>query len=249
MVYFVGAGPGDVDLITVRGRKLLEEADVVIYAGSLVSREHLRFCKKEAILIDSSGLTLEEILEVIKIHEGRDKVIVRLHTGDPTIYGAIAEQMEGLKKLGIDYEVIPGVSSFTAAGAVLKKEFTVPGVTQTVILTRLAGKTPVPEREDLAQLSKIGASMAIFLSVKNIEDLVKKLRAGYGEDTPVAVVYKATWEDQKIITGTLKDICNRLKNEGFESTAIILVGDFLTSIGKSRLYSKDFSHAFREAKN
>ncbi|MGB9840530.1 precorrin-4 C(11)-methyltransferase [Thermovenabulum sp.] len=249
MVYFVGAGPGDVDLITVRGRKLLEKADVVIYTGSLVSREHLKFCKKKAVLIDSSGLTLEEILEVIKTYEGENKIIVRLHTGDPTIYGAIAEQMEGLQKMGIDYEVVPGVSSFTAAGAVLKKEFTVPGLSQTVILTRLAGKTPVPEREDLAQLSKIGASMAIFLSVKNIEDVVKKLRTGYREDTPVAVVYKATWEDQKIVLGTLKNICDRVREEGFESTAIILVGEFLTGTGKSRLYSKDFSHAFREAKN
>lgn len=249
MVYFVGAGPGDVDLITVKGRKLLEDADVVIYAGSLVSKEHLKFCKKGAIFIDSSKLTLNEIIEYIKKFYVEGKKIVRLHSGDPTIYGAIIEQMEELDKLGIPYEVVPGVSSFTASCAVLKREFTVPGLSQSIIITRLSGNTPVPEAEDLEKLAQHKTSMAIFLSVKNIEKVVEKLRSAYEEDTPIAVVYKATWKEQKVILGTLKDICEKVKEEGIENTAQILVGQFLKKGGRSLLYSKDFSHSCKEARN
>ncbi|KRQ85914.1 Cobalt-precorrin-4 C(11)-methyltransferase [Caloramator mitchellensis] len=249
MVYFIGAGPGDVDLITVKGRKVLEGADVVIYAGSLVSKEHLNFCKEGAIFIDSAPLTLDEIIEKIKKYNDDDKIIVRLHTGDPTIYGAIMEQMVELDKLGIKYEVIPGVSSFTASCAALKREFTVPEISQSIIITRLSGRTPVPESEDLELLARHRTAMAIFLSVQNIEEVVEKLIRGYGdENTPVAVVYKATWRDEKIITGTLKDISDKVREVGIKSTAQILVGNFLNLSSKSLLYSKDFQHAFREAK-
>ncbi|CCJ33941.1 MULTISPECIES: precorrin-4 C(11)-methyltransferase [Caloramator] len=249
MVYFVGAGPGDVDLITVKGRKLLEKADVIIYAGSLVSSEHLKFCREDAIIIDSSRLTLEEIIEYIRKYDGEDKVIVRLHTGDPTIYGAIGEQMDQMDKLGIKYEIIPGVSSFTASCSVLKKEFTVPKISQSIIITRLSGRTSVPESEDLELLAKHKASMAIFLSVQDIDKVVEKLIKGYeDENVPVAVVYKATWKDEKIILGTLKDIAEKVKSVGINKTAQILVGEFLKKSSRSLLYSKNFSHGFREAK-
>lgn len=249
MVYFIGAGPGDVDLITVKGRKILEKADVVIYAGSLVSKEHLNFCKEGAIFIDSAPLTLEEIIENIRKYHDDEKIIVRLHTGDPTIYGAIMEQMVELDKLNIKYEVVPGVSSFTASCAALNREFTVPEVSQSIIITRLSGKTKVPESEDLESLARHKTAMAIFLSVQNIDDVVEKLKRGYGdENTPIAVVYKATWKDEKIITGTLKDISTKVREAGIKSTAQILVGNFLNMSAKSLLYSKDFEHAFREAK-
>ncbi|MCX7903350.1 MAG: precorrin-4 C(11)-methyltransferase [Caloramator sp.] len=249
MVYFVGAGPGDVDLITVKGRKLLEKADVVIYAGSLVSKDHLKFCRKDVVFIDSSRLTLEEIIEYIKKYDGEEKIIVRLHTGDPTIYGAIGEQMEELDKLNIKYEVIPGVSSFTASCAVLRREFTVPDISQSIIITRISGRTNVPEGEDLELLAKHKTSMAIFLSVQDIDRVVEKLKKGYGdEDIPVAVIYKATWRDEKIILGTLKDIAEKVRREGISKTAQILVGNFLTKSSKSLLYSKNFNHGFREAK-
>ena len=249
MVYFIGAGPGDVDLITVKGRRILEKADVVIYAGSLVSKEHLNFCKEGAIFIDSAPLTLEEIIDNIKKYHDDEKIIVRLHTGDPTIYGAIMEQMVELDKLNLKYEVVPGVSSFTASCAALKREFTVPEFSQSIIITRLSGKTKVPESEDLEYLARHKTAMAIFLSVQNIDDVVEKLKRGYGdENTPVAVVYKATWKDEKIIIGTLKDISNKVREAGIKNTAQILVGNFINMSAKSLLYSKDFEHAFREAK-
>ena len=214
MIKFVGAGPGDVDLITIKGRKALEEGDIIIYAGSLVSKEHLEFCKKDAEIYNSASMTLEEVIDVMKkgIREGKN--IVRLHTGDPTIYGAIREQIDELDKLNIDYEVVPGVSSFTAACASIKREFTLPNVSQTVILTRIEGRTPVPKEEDLESLAKHKASMAIFLSVQEIDRVIDKLAKGYGSyDIPVAVVYKASWEDEEIILGTLKDIGKKLKRK------------------------------------
>ena len=198
MISFVGAGPGNVDLITIKGRRLLEEADVVIYAGSLVSKEHLEFCKEETEFHNSASMTLEEVVEVIERSVKDNLKVVRLHTGDPTIYGAIREQMDLLDAKGISYEVVPGVSSFTAACASIKKEFTLPDVSQTIILTRIEGRTPVPEEEDLESLAKHKASMAIFLSVQEIDRVVEKLVKGYGNDNvPVAIVYKATWEDEK----------------------------------------------------
>lgn len=248
MISFVGAGPGDVDLITVKGRKLLEEADVVIYAGSLVSREHLSFCKPDCNIYNSASMTLEEIVDKMEYAAKKDLKVVRLHSGDPTIYGAIREQMDMLAKKGIEYQVIPGVSSFTAACSSIKREFTLPNVSQTIILTRIEGKTPVPEEEDLELLAKHKASMAIFLSVKNLDRVVEKLKKGYGrEDVPIAVVYKVTWDDEKIIIGTLKDIVEKVQKEGITKTAQILVGDFIEGeYERSKLYHPSFSHGYRE---
>lgn len=248
MISFVGAGPGDVDLITVKGRKLLEEADVVIYAGSLVSREHLSFCKPDCNIYNSASMTLEEIVDKMEYAAKKDLKVVRLHSGDPTIYGAIREQMDMLAKKGIEYQVIPGVSSFTATCSSIKREFTLPNVSQTVILTRIEGKTPVPEEEDLELLAKHKASMAIFLSVKNLDRVVEKLKKGYGrDDVPIAVVYKVTWDDEKIIVGTLKDIVEKVQKEGITKTAQILVGDFIEGeYERSKLYHPSFSHGYRE---
>ncbi len=249
MINFVGAGPGNVDLITIKGRRLLEEADVVIYAGSLVSKEHLEFCKEGVELYNSASMTLEEVIEVIEKSVKKDLKVVRLHTGDPTIYGAIREQMDLLDEKGISYEVVPGVSSFTAACASIKKEFTLPNVSQTIILTRMEGRTPVPEEEDLESLAKHRASMAIFLSVQEINRVVEKLVKGYGsDDVPVAIVYKATWEDEKTIFGTLKDIEEKVKKEGINKMAQILVGGFIEGeYERSKLYDPNFTHEFRSA--
>ncbi len=250
MVSFVGAGPGHIDLITVKGRKLLEEADMVIYAGSLVSEEHLKFCKDSCQIYNSASMTLEEIVDKMEEAVKEGLRVVRLHTGDPTIYGAIQEQMDLLEKRGIKYEVIPGVSSFTAASSAIKREFTLPDVSQTVILTRIEGRTKVPEEEDLELLAKHQASMALFLSVKYMDRVVEKLKKGFGrEDVPVAVVYKATWEDEKIIRGTLRDIKEKVEEEGIIKTAIILVGDFIKGeYERSKLYDPSYSHEYREAR-
>lgn len=250
MINFVGAGPGDVDLITIKGRRLMEEADIVIYAGSLVSKEHLNFCKEDCKIYNSASMTLEEVIEVMVDGSKEDLNIVRLHTGDPTIYGAIREQMDLLDAKNIEYEVIPGVSSFTAACASIKREFTLPDVSQTIILTRIKGRTPVPEDEDLAKLARHNASMAIFLSVQAIEKVVEKLIEGYGrDDVPVAVVYKASWEDEKIVFGTLKDIASKIKKAEIKKTAQILVGDFIEGeYERSKLYDPEFTHEYRDAK-
>lgn len=249
MVYFIGAGPGDVDLITIKGRDILSKCDVVIYAGSLVSKEHLKFCKSGVEIHNSASMTLEDVLLVMKNAEEEGKTVVRLHTGDPSIYGAIKEQMDELDKLNICYKVIPGVSSFSAAAAAIKKEFTLPNVTQTVILTRVEGRTPVPEREDLENLAKIGASMAIFLSIGMIDKVVAKLRRGYGRNVPVAVVERATFEDERSIIGTLDDIAEKVKAANITKCAQILVGDFINcEYDKSLLYDKKFTHMFREGK-
>ena len=227
MVYFIGAGPGDVDLITVKGRDILSIADVVIYAGSLVSEEHIKFCKEGVEIHNSASMNLEQVLKVMEDREAEGKLIVRLHTGDPTIYGAIKEQMDELHKRNIQYTVIPGVSSFTAAAASIQKEFTLPSVTQTVILTRVEGRTPVPESESLEKLASIGASMAIFLSIGMIDKVVEKLRKGYGRNVPIAVVERATWEDERSIIGTLDDISEKVKAANITKCAQILVGDFI----------------------
>ena len=243
-VYIVGAGPGDPDLLTIKGKRLLKEADVVIYAGSLVHPDILQGL--EAELFDSAKLNLDEIIGIIsgKVEEG--KKVVRLHSGDPSIYGAIKEQMVRLDSLGIPYEIIPGVSSAMAVAAALKEEFTLPEVTQTLIITRLGGRTPVPEKEALGRLSEIRASMLIFLSVGMIDKVVSELLHGYPEDTPVAVVEKVTWPQERIIRGQLKDISKKVKDAGIEKTAVIAVGDFMRGLKKtSRLYDKDFSHGYR----
>lgn len=247
MVYFIGAGPGDVDLITVKGRNLLKQADVVIYAGSLVDSKHMDFCKAGVEIHNSASMTLDQVIELMEKHHTGGQVIVRLHTGDPSIYGAIKEQMGELDKLEIPYEVIPGVSSFTAAAASIPAELTLPGVSQTVILTRVEGRTPVPESEDLEKLASIGASMAIFLSIGMIDKVVDKLRKGYGKNVPVAVVERATWEDERILRGTLDDIAEKVKEANITKCAQILVGDFLDSpYEKSLLYDPQFSHMFRK---
>lgn len=247
MVYFIGAGPGDAELITVKGRDTLAKADVVIYAGSLVSKEHMNYCKTGCEIHNSASMTLEQVIEVMDKAEKENKMVVRLHTGDPAIYGAIKEQMDELDKLNIQYKVIPGVSSFTAAASVIKKEFTLPSVTQTVILTRVEGRTPVPETESLEKLASIGASMAIFLSISMIDKVVAKLRKGYGRNVNIAVVERATWEDERAIIGTLDDIAEKVKEAGITKCAQILVGDFINcDYDKSLLYDKSFTHMFRE---
>ncbi|MBX9138580.1 MULTISPECIES: precorrin-4 C(11)-methyltransferase [unclassified Clostridium] len=247
MVYFIGAGPGDVDLITVKGRDILAKADVVIYAGSLVAKEHMDYCKEGALIYNSAKMTLEEVIEVM--NDNKDKVIVRLHTGDPAIYGAIKEQMDELEKLNIKYEVVPGVSSFTAAAAAIKKELTLPRVTQTIILTRIEGRTPVPESEDLEKLAQVGATMCIFLSISMIDKVLEKLRRGYRRNVPIAIVERATWDNERSIIGTLDDIVDKVKEANITKCAQILVGDFIDcDYDKSLLYDKTFTHMFREAK-
>ena len=251
MIYFIGAGPGATDLITVRGRDLIERADIVIYTGSLVSKEHLEYCRYDVQTYNSAGMTLEDVMEIMTMGDQMGKLVVRLHTGDPSIYGAIREQMLELDRANIEYEVVPGVSSFTGASAAIKREFTLPGVTQTVILTRVEGRTPVPETEDLEKLASIGASMAIFLSISMIDKVVEKLKKGYKrDDVPVAVVEKATWEDEKIIIGTLEDIASKVKENNITKCAQILVGDFIDcDFEKSLLYDKNFSHMFRKGES
>lgn len=248
MIYFVGAGPGDVDLITVKGRELLKQADLVIFAGSLVWDQHLKFCSESCVCHDSAGMTLEETFAVIKKHEHPQATIVRLHTGDPTIYGAIGEQIKLLEKEGLAYEIVPGVSSFTAACAAINCQFTVPGISQTVIITRLEGKTPVPELEDLEKLASHHSSMAIFLSVQDIDRVLEKLKRGYGrEDVPIAIVYKATWPDQQILKGTLDTIADKVKAANISRFAQILVGDFINQDSeRSLLYHPEFSHGYRK---
>ncbi|MBD5639712.1 precorrin-4 C(11)-methyltransferase [Clostridium botulinum] len=246
-VYFIGAGPGDPDLITVKGRDILTKTDVVIYAGSLVSKEHLDYCKEGVEVYNSASMTLKEVIKVIEKAHNENKSIVRLHTGDPSIYGAIKEQMDELDKLNICYEVVPGVSSFAAAAASIKKEFTLPGVSQTVILTRVEGRTPVPEKEDLEVLASRGASMALFLSVGMIDKVALKLKKGYGRNVPIAVIQRATWQDEKVVIGTLDDIAKKVKDANITKTAQILVGDFIDcKYDKSLLYDEKFTHEFRK---
>lgn len=248
-VYFIGAGPGDPELLTIKGKKIIEKADIIIYAGSLVNKDILNYAKKNVEIFNSASMTLEEIIELIVNRSKKDLLIARIHTGDPTIYGAIAEQIAELDKHKIGYEVIPGVSSFTASCAALNKEFTLPGVTQTIICTRLEGRTPVPEDESLDKLASHKSSMAIFLSVQMIDEVVKKLLVHYDKSTPVAVVQKATWKDQKIISGELSDISQKIKKAKIKKTAMILVGNFLKDdFNKSKLYDKTFTHEYRKAK-
>ncbi len=249
MITFVGAGPGAVDLITVRGKALLEEADVVIYAGSLVNPELLLYTKQSCKVYNSAEMTLEQVISVMETGDRAGKKIVRLHTGDPSIYGAIREQMDLLLQRGIEYSVVPGVSSFCGAAAALKAEYTLPEVSQTVILTRMEGRTPVPERERISQLAAIHASMAIFLSSSMLEHLSRELTAGgYQPDTPVAIVYKATWPDEKIVRTCVENLSSAAKENNISKTALILVGDFLgKEYTRSKLYDPAFTHMFREA--
>ena len=246
-IYFIGAGPGDKELITLKGYRILSDADIVIYAGSLINIELLDYCKEGVVLYDSATMTLEDIVSVMKNGAENDKLVARLQTGDISIYGSIREQAEELKKLGIEYESIAGVSSFLGAASSLGIEYTVPEISQSLIITRISGRTPVPDRESLRSFAVHQTSMAIFLSVNRIGDVVEELTAGgYRDDTPVAVVYKATWDDEMILIGVLSDIEKKVNQAGISKTALILVGNFLgKEYNYSKLYSRYFSHEYR----
>lgn len=251
MVYFVGAGPGAVDLITVRGAELLKKADVIIYAGSLVNPELLNYAKKECVIYNSASMTLEEVINVMEESYKNNKMVVRLHTGDMSIYGAVREQSDILKSKNIPFESVPGVSSFLGAAASLNAEYTLPAVSQTVILTRMAGRTPVPEKEDIRLLASHKASMVIFLSSSMLGKLSEELiSGGYSKDTPCAIVYKATWEDEIKVVTTLESLEKAGKENNISKTALVLVGDFLGDIyDRSKLYDGTFSHEFRKGTN
>lgn len=245
-IYFLGAGPGDPELMTIRGQRLLAQADTVVHAGSLVSREILGFCP-QAELVDSAPLCLDDIVKVMVTRAREGKHVVRLHSGDPSLYGAIKEQITRLRQENISFEVVPGVTSLSAAAAALESELTVPEVSQTVIITRAAGRTPVPELEDIGSLAAHRATMAIFLSVKLADEVQKKLLTGYAPDTPVAVVHNASRPDQKILRTTVEKLPADIAAAGIDRTAIILVGEALAQKGEeSLLYKEGFSHGYRE---
>ncbi|MBQ7564855.1 MAG: precorrin-4 C(11)-methyltransferase [Lachnospiraceae bacterium] len=249
MVHFVGAGPGAVDLITVRGQELLRNADMVIYAGSLVNPELLGLCKEDARLFDSARMTLEEVLSEISLAEEQGLTTVRLHSGDPGLYGAIREQIDALREKGIAFDVTPGVSSFNASAAALETEYTPAGVSQSVIITRMEGRTAVPERERLRELSAHGATMAIFLSIGLAEEVERELLAGgtYTKDTPVAILYKVSWPEERIFRCRLSELSETVRKNGITKTALIIVGEFLSeAYEKSRLYAADFSTEYRQ---
>lgn len=251
-VYFIGAGPGDPGLLTIKGRRLLDEADVIVYAGSLVNPELLP--KGRAKLYDSSGMSLEEIVGVLEESARAGRLTVRLHSGDTSYYSAISEQIDLLREKGIGCEVVPGVSSLGAGAAALAQELTIPGVSQSVIITRMKGRTPVPAGEEIASLAAHKSTMVIFLSIAMIEDLVRELiKGGYPEDTPAAVVEKASWPEERLLRGTLRDIAGKVREAGVTKTALVFVGAALGASGearqeKSKLYDKDFSHGKRGKK-
>ena len=249
MVHFVGAGSGAVDLITVRGANLLQEADVVIYAGSLVNPELLKYCREGCEIHNSASMTLEDVLEVIKVAEATGKTTVRLHTGDSSIYGAVREQFDELIELGIEYDVCPGVSSFCGAAASLKAEYTLPNVSQTVIISRTAGRTPVPEGQSIPELAAHQATMVLFLSTSLTEKLQSELLiGGYPGQTPVAVVYKATWPEEKIFRCTVDTLHKTVTENGLTKTSLIIVGNCMgDKYVRSLLYHPGFTTEFREA--
>ena len=250
MIYIVGAGPGAEDLITIRGVELLKKADTIIYAGSLVNPGLLKYAKDDCSIHDSAKMTLEEVISVMEKDDGPNKIIVRLHTGDPCIYGAIREQMDILDSKGMEYEYVPGVSSFIGAASALKAEYTLPNVSQTVILTRMAGRTPVPEKEEIESLASHQATMIIFLTSTMLKELSRRLiEGGYSPDTPAAIVYKATWPDQKVIRTTVENIAVEAEKKGINKMALICVGNFLgDNYDRSKLYHPEFTHLFREGK-
>ena len=249
MVHFVGAGCGAADLITLRGMRLISEADVVIYAGSLVNPELLGYAEDDCEIYNSAEMTLDQVIEVMEKAEQCGKSTVRLHTGDPSIYGAIREQMDRLDAHGIAYDVTPGVSSFCGAAAALKAEYTLPDVSQTVILTRVAGRTPVPEKESIESLAAHRATMVIFLSTGMLVELSERLIAGgYSAETPAAIVYKATWADEKVCRCKVSDLAETAEKNGIKKTALIAVGEFLgDDYSLSKLYDPSFETEFRKA--
>lgn len=251
MVYFVGAGTGAADLITVRGMMLLQRAEVVIYAGSLVNPELLKYAGEDCEIYNSAEMTLDEVLAVMERAEGEGKTTVRLHTGDPSVYGAVREQMDGLDELGIAYESCPGVSACFGAAASLNLEYTLPGVSQTLIITRLEGRTKVPAGESIESLASHQASMAVYLSAGMLEELAGRLIAGgYRKETPAAIVYKATWPEEEAYLCTVETLAETAAAHGIRKTAVVLVGEAVThqSYRKSRLYAPDFSTEFRQAR-
>ena len=249
MVHIVGAGPGDPELITVKGQRYLREADVVIYAGSLVNPALLELCKPGAEIHNSASMTLDEVVAVIENAEQKGQVTVRLHTGDPSVYGAIQEQMDAFSKKGIAYDIVPGVSSCFATAAALKQEYTLPGISQTVIITRNEGRTPVPEAEKLRSLAKHQSTMCIYLSIAMLDKVVEELIAGgYAPDTPIAIVQRASWPEEKIVRGTLATIVKDIEGKDIDRTAMIVVSHCLgADYDLSRLYAPEFSHMFRKA--
>lgn len=250
MIHFIGAGPGGEDLITVRGARLLGKADVIIYAGSLVNPALLAYKNQDCAVYDSAGMTLEEVLTVMKETEAAGGDTVRLHTGDPSLYGAIREQMDELDKLGLAYDVTPGVSAFSGAAAALQAEYTLPEVSQSVIITRMAGRTPVPEGEQLRKLASHGCTMVLFLSTGLLEGVEEELLAGgYPPDTPAAIVYKATWPEEKVYRCTVSTLAQTARENGVTKTALITVGGFLGDrYERSKLYDPSFTHGYREGK-
>ena len=250
MISIVGAGSGAADLITVRGARLLGQADVIVYAGSLVNPQLLSYAKEGCEIHNSAKMTLEEVVDVMAKAHFLGKNVVRLHTGDPSIYGAIREQMDALRQKNIPFEVVPGVSSFCGAAAALQAEYTLPGVSQTVIITRAAGRPPVPEKENIRSLAAHRATMAIFLSAGLLEQLTEDLvEGGYPPETPAAIVYKATWPDEKVCICQVSTLAETAQKEGINKTALILVGDFLgQQYDRSLLYHPNFTTGFREGK-
>ncbi len=248
MVHFVGAGPGAPDLITLRGAALLERADQVIYAGSLVNPKLLDRCRADCRLLNSAVMTLEEVIDAVRGAEAQGRMTVRLHTGDPSVFGAIREQMDRLDELKIPYDVTPGVSSFCGAAAALRAEYTLPGISQTVILTRMEGRTPVPESEQIRKLAQHGSSMAVFLSAGMLTELQEELMKGaYTADTPAALVYKASWPEEKVISCTVETLAENAEKQGIDRTALVLVGEFLSgSPERSRLYDPAFTTGYRK---
>lgn len=250
-VYFVGCGPGDPELITIKAKKLIQKADVVVFSGSLIPKKILKFCKKGK-LYDASGLVREEIFDLLKKNAKKGKLVVRLHDGDPAIYGAIREQIDSLLKDEIQIEVVPGVTSFLASSAALGTQLTLPGVTQTIIITRAEKRTKVPKRERITELARHKATMIFYLSIHLVADIVNEvIKGGYKKTTPTAVIYRASWDDQKVIVGTLQDIVKKVRDEKITRTAIIIIGDVVDpkSYEFSRLYDKTFTHGYRTAKS
>ena len=249
-VFFVGCGPGDPELITVKAKKLIQKADVVVYSGSLIPEPILKMCKKGK-LYDAAKLVREEIFDLLYKNAKKDKLVVRLHDGDPSIYGAIKEQIDNLEKKGIKSVVVPGVTAFLASAAALGMQLTLPGVTQTIIVTRAESRTKVPKREKISELAKHKATLIFYLSVQLISKLVTEaIEGGYKKSTPVAVVYRASWPDQKIIKSTLGDITKKIKEEKITRTAIVIISDVIDpeTYEYSKLYDKKFSHGYRKAK-
>ena len=249
MVHFVGAGSGAADLITVRGARLLGEADVIIWAGSLVNPALLEYAKPGCEIHDSAKMTLENVIDVIKAAEAAGKTTVRLHTGDSSIYGAVREQFDALDRLGIEYDVCPGVSAFCGAAAALKAEYTLPEVSQSVIITRAAGRTPVPERESIRAFAAHRATMVLFLSTPLADTAQRELiEGGYPPETPAAIVYKATWPDQRIFRCTVGTLAETVRGNGLTKTSLIVIGDFLgRDYERSKLYDPGFTTEFRQA--